>query len=127
MYRHQEPIPAPRQRLDELRGVGRVAERLPDLSNAEIEALLEIHERVAAPHVLMDGGARHDLSGMPGQQFQDFERLRRQLDELALVPELAGRGIELEGPEAKDGRTAHRKLIHNSFRINGRAQARSAL
>ena len=47
--RCDKPVPSARQRFpDVARRIGVVAQRGPNLSNAEIHALVEVHERVAA-------------------------------------------------------------------------------
>ena len=68
LHRHQEPVAAPRQGLDEPRRVGRIPERLAHLTDAEVQALLEVDERVAGPDVLADLAAVSPLRprGGPG-------------------------------------------------------------
>jgi hypothetical protein len=83
--------------------VGRVPERPANLADAEVQPLFEVHEGVAAPDVLPDLGARHDVAGAAHEQFQHLEGLRRQLDQVALVTELAPRRIEIERAETDGG------------------------
>jgi hypothetical protein len=99
--------------------VGGVSERLADLPDAEIQALLEIHEGVATPDVFPDLVAGHDFAAAPDQELEDLQRLGRQLHEVAVLAQLPRSGLQLERPEAKDVRRAHRKLISNSGRIYG--------
>ena len=113
--RHQEPVAAPRERLDEPRGVRRVAEHLANLPDAEVQPLLEVHERVAAPDVIADLGAGHDLAAAAGQELEDLERLRRQLERgrrAAAVRRLPGaaRTRRTAGPTGYSSKT-HRELI----------------
>src|ERR1051326_7354153 len=92
----QKTISAPGQRLDEPRRLGRVAQNLADLPDAEVQSLLEIDEGVITPDALADVGAREHLTAVPRQQLQNPERLRRQLDPVAVSPELARTGVQLE-------------------------------
>jgi hypothetical protein len=94
----------------------RTSRNLPD---AEIQALLEVHERVARPDVFADLRARHHVAATPRQQFEDFERLRRQLHEVALVPQFARPGVQLERAKPQDGGA----LIENSYGTQGASMA----
>src|SRR5262249_61930310 len=81
-------------------------------------------EGIVTPDALTDLGARQDFSAAANQQFENAERLRRQLDAVAMFSELAGAGIELKGVETKDsGRFTHRKLMWRSGRVHGCAAA----
>ena len=120
---HEEPVAAPRKGLDELGGPCRVAEGLADLADAEVQALLEVDERVAGPDVLTDLAPPHHLAAAAGQEGEHLEGLRRQLDDVAVLTQLASPRIELEGSKAEDRRLAHRKLIPNSGPIYRRSDA----
>ena len=82
--RHQEPVTAARQRFDEAGGVRRVAEDFANLADAEIQSLLEVHERVAVPDVLADLVACHHFAAAAGEELEHHEGLRRQLEHGAL-------------------------------------------
>jgi hypothetical protein len=125
--RHHESIAATWKGLDEPRGVGRVAQHLANLADTEIQALLEVHERIAAPDVVADFGAGDDFTAAADEELEDSERLRRQPEQVAALTQLAGRRIELERGKTQDRGTTHRKLIRFSSRIHGRATRRRAL
>ena len=112
--RHQEPVAAPRQRFDEPRGVRGIAQHLTDLADAEVQSLLEVHERVAAPHVIADLVARHDFAAATGEELEHLERLRSQLDQVAALAELAGRRVQLEPAKAQDA-TGHSSKTHREL------------
>ena len=126
-HRHQEPVAAARQCLDEPWRVGGIAQRLTNLADAEVQPLLEVHERVAAPDVIADLAARDHLAAAAREELEHLERLRRQLDQVAALAKLAGRRIQLERAKAQDETATHRKLIEISARLNGRGQAAAAL
>ena len=91
-----KPIAAARDRLDKPRLPRLVAERKADLSNAVIEAVLEVHSRVIAPqrgdHLL----ARHQFAGPGHQERQQRRRLRFEPMHRAATADLPGSCVELE-------------------------------
>ena len=111
--RRDEAVAPPRERFDVLRGIGVVAQSLADLPDAEVQPLVEVHERVATPHLLANLLSRHDLAASPDQRLQDLERLRGKFDEVAVAAKLCGGQMELEGPKTKD---SHRALIGHSLK-----------
>jgi hypothetical protein len=117
--RNDEPIAAPRQRLDEPGSVGGVPQRLADPAYAEVEPLLEVHDRVAQPDVRAKLFACNDFAGTARKELEHLERLRRQLDDVAAPAKLAGGGIELERTEPEHLAAAHEKLIPNSSPVHG--------
>jgi hypothetical protein len=118
--RHQEPVSPPRERFDEPGRPGHVGERLADLPDAEIQALIEVHEGVVAPDLFADLGACHDLAAVPDQHLEHLAGLRLKLDHLAVSPELPGSSVEFEGPESIDG---HRLLSKNSWETHQASMA----
>ncbi len=97
-----------------------VAERLAHSADAEVQALFEVDERVAGPDVLTDLALPHDLAAATSQEGEHLEGLRRQLDNVAMLTQLASPGIELEGSKPEEaGWPAHRKLMSNSARVHG--------
>src|SRR6185436_7239692 len=108
-HRHHEPVAAARQRLDEPRRVSRIAQRLTNLADAEVQPLLEVHERIAAPDVIADFPARDDLAAAAREELEHLERLRRQLDQVAALAKLASRRMQLERGKAQDETATHRK------------------
>ena len=65
------------------------------LADTKVQALFEVDEGVT-PNALTDIGARQNFSAAAQKEFENLERLRRQLDAVAPFAELAGAGIELE-------------------------------
>src|SRR4029434_9206100 len=100
----QKAIAAPRQRLDVLRRLRIVAKRLANLTDAEIEALVEVDEGVSAPDLLPDFVPGDNLAASGRQDRQDLERLGPQRDEITFLSELAASGIELEARETENRR-----------------------
>ena len=112
--RRDEAVAPAREGFDELRRLGVVAQRLADLPDAEVQPLVEVHERVALPHLLPNLLSCHDLAASPDQRLQDLERLRGKLDQVAVAAKLAGARMELEGPKTKDG-GAHSSKTHREL------------
>jgi hypothetical protein len=77
--------------------------------------------------VIADLDAGHDLAAAPDEELEDLERLRRQLEDLALSPQFACCRVQLERGKPQHRMATHRKLIENSSRVNGRAYRRVAL
>ena len=64
--------------------------------------------------------ARQNFPAATNQQFQNPQRLRRQLDAIALPSQFAGRGVELEYVKSQNrGGFTHRKLMPHSRRVHG--------
>ena len=59
-----EAIAAPRERLDEPRRVGSIAQRRLDLRDAEVQAALEVDEGAVAPDFLAERVPGDDVAGM---------------------------------------------------------------
>jgi hypothetical protein len=77
--------------------------------------------------VITDLDPRHDFAAAAGEEFEDLERLRREFEHAAAVPQFASGGVQFERGKPQDRRATHRKLIDNSSRFNGRAAGRVAL
>ena len=81
-------------------GVSRVAEGLANLADAEVEALLEIHEGVAGPDVLANLIARDHFARPAHEEREHLRRLRREFDQIAVLAKLAAGDVQLERSEA---------------------------
>ena len=81
--------------------VGIIAERRPDLVDALVHPVLEVNKGFPSPELLLNFVTSHDLAGVTGEQGQQLERLRRQLDGYAGFRQLFGIDIQLEDAEAK--------------------------
>src|SRR5262245_2873720 len=99
--RCDELIPAFRKGTNVARRVGRIAKRRPHLRDGEVQALVEINEGVVAPDRLPQRVARHDFAGVLDQNRQHVRRLRLQLDDLAVAPQLAHRRVERKRAERR--------------------------
>jgi hypothetical protein len=99
-----ETIAAAGQGVDEPRRLRVVAQRLPDLVDAEVQAAVEIHEGVLPPQLLADLLARHHVAGAAGEEEQNLERLGREMDGQALAPELSRSRVHFVDPEAESRR-----------------------
>ena len=104
-HRRDEAVAAARDRFDETGRLGRVAERGPDLRDAEIETALEIDERRLAPDGRPQIVAGDQLSRALHQQCEDAGRLRLEADRRSLAREHARGRVEFE--ESKT-RATHR-------------------
>jgi hypothetical protein len=94
-----------------------IAEGGPDLLDAEVQALVEVDEGVAAPDLAAQLFPRDDVSRPSDEEREHLERLLLKLDQHAALAQLAVAEIDLEDPEAQDrplagtiGRNAHGRL-----------------
>ena len=74
-HRHDQPIAAPPDRFDVLGLVGRVTQRLPQLLDGSVDAVVELYDRVVGPQPLLDLVERHDVAATLDQHQQDLEGL----------------------------------------------------
>ena len=94
-----EPIAAARSvSMNGLRR--RVAERLADLRDAVVQPAIEVDERVAAPHALLQLGARDDFTRALDQHGKHARRLRLETRCRPVAPQFARALVELEVREA---------------------------
>ncbi len=93
--RRDEPVPTTRQRLHQLRVLGRVAQSAAELVNRGVEADVEFHKRPGWPNRLAQVLPRHHFAGM----LQEQKRLLLQPDLDPLPEELARVKIDLEHAE----------------------------
>jgi hypothetical protein len=109
-----EPISTPWQRLDVAGRVGLVAEGGPDLLDAEVQPLVEVNERVAAPDLAAQLLAGDHVTRSSDEEREDLERLLLELDKHAALAQLAVAEIDLEHPEA------HERPLARSIRRDAR-------
>ena len=64
--------------------------------------MLEIHKGVGGPELLVQFLARDDLAGMREQHRQDLKGLFLDFDLQAVLAQLGGAKVNLEGPEVND-------------------------
>ena len=89
-----------RQSLDVARRFGVVAQRVPNLLDGEVEAVLKIYNSVVAPDLVLDFFSCYQLGGTAYEQGEHSRRLRRQVEENTCLPQLTRLEIQLESPEA---------------------------
>jgi hypothetical protein len=102
-----EPISAPRHRLDERRLVRIVTKRRAQTFDRRVETVFEIDERAFRPQTLTQLVARDHVAGPLQQETQNLERLLLQPHAYRAAgldaTQLARAHVELEGSEAQDG------------------------
>jgi hypothetical protein len=98
----QEAIAAPRDRLDEARGRGRILQGLTDLFDCHVERGIEVDERVLGPDRPAQVVAADQLAGMAHELTEDLRWLALQGYAPAVPTQLSGSRIELEGAEPND-------------------------
>ena len=110
--RRDEPVAAALQRLDIARALGKVAERVPDLGNGLVEAVVEIDEDGVGPDRPAQRVARYQFARLHDQHGQHPERLFLQRGLYAFPVQLACLQVELENAEA-DGARGVRRQVHS--------------
>ena len=73
-HRSDEPVTTPREGLDVTGGLGRVAQRLPQLPHRRVEAVVEVDERVRRPELLPQLLSGHHLARALQEQGQQVEK-----------------------------------------------------
>jgi hypothetical protein len=97
--RGDESVPLARHRLHESRILRRIPQRPAHLQDAEIQAALEVDERISAPQVCAQLFSQDDVAGAGEQQRQHSRRLRRELYDVPVTAQLACSSVELEQAE----------------------------
>jgi len=93
------------------------------LSKARSSTGFELAERAVAPELALNFVARHHFAAALRQEGQQLDRLRRELDELAIAPKFGTPSVELEGAKPQDGRRGC--LAHGGSQIIGNLAALS--
>ena len=75
----------PRDRLDEPRRRRRVAERVAELVDDDVEARVDVDERIARPEDRTEILARNQLAGTAHEKAQDLPGLLLQSDSASLL------------------------------------------
>src|SRR5215203_4116970 len=113
-----EPVPTPRDRLDERRFLRIVAQRCAQSLDCSVQAVLEIDERAVRPETLTQVVAGDHFTRALQHEPENLERLlleayaRRPMCRNALpafldATQLPRRDIELKLPESQDPHTSH--------------------
>jgi hypothetical protein len=66
-----------------------------------IQALLKIYKRLASPQLLLNLLAGHQLARAAGEQGEELERLRGQMDEPSRFAQLTGLEVQFKHSEAQ--------------------------
>jgi len=109
--RADEPVPAARQRLDELRVVRGVTKGSTQSFDRGVQAVLEVDERPIGPEPLPQFIAGDDIARAFEHQAEDLERLFLQADRTAALVQLTRPEVQLERsepqPPIRSRRDAH--------------------
>ena len=81
--------------------LGGVAEGLTDFADRFVEPVVEIHESVRGPELLLELLASYDLAGMLEQHRQDLEGLFLKPDSQAVLAQFASAKIQFENPKTE--------------------------
>jgi hypothetical protein len=95
-----EAIAAARNRFDEPRTFGRIAECVAELPDGAVQAEFEIDARIAGPELALQLFTRDEASGALQQNPQDLQRLVGESDSSSGLAKLTGIGIKFEDAEA---------------------------
>lgn len=79
-----ESVTPPRQRLNVMRRIGLIPQRLPQLLNCGIQTVIEVDKRIRCPEPLPQLFARYQLSRLLQQNFEDLDRLPLKLQPNAI-------------------------------------------
>ena len=104
-------IPTPRQRLDEARRLGRIAQRVAQPVDHGVQAVVEVDERATRPEPLAQLFTRDQVARSLQQQREDLERLLLKPDADASLPQLAGLQIQLEDSEPDHAEAVLRRAL----------------
>ena len=96
-----EAIPLARYRLDELRRVRGIAQRLPKLADRGVDTVLDVDEHVLAPERVHDFTPRDELVSPPNEQDQQIHGLPLESDATSVAAQLVGRYVEREVAKVK--------------------------
>ena len=115
--RRDEAVSAPREGLDVAGRSGIVIQSLADLLGGDVEAVIEIHQRVA-PKPADQFLAGDDLAGTLQQRREKLEGTLLQFDFPAVLSQFALCEVNLEHTELEDlGGAVVR--VHGSFHLDG--------
>lgn len=112
----QESIAALRHCLNVERILGAVSERVANLLDREVHALIEVNEGIAGPQGRLDFLAGHQVAGSIREQTEQPKGLGLDPDRPTTLEQPFGLEIELKGTEASH---APRPSIHKVARLLG--------
>jgi hypothetical protein len=98
---HDEAVPAPRNGFHKAGTLRGVAEGLADFVDRFVEPVVEIHEGIGGPELLLQFLSRYYLAGVIDQHGQHLKRLLLDFDLQSMFSEFTGTEINLEDAKAK--------------------------
>src|SRR5262245_1826326 len=118
-----EAVAAPAQGLDPARPRGRVAERVPELLDGVVDALLEVDVDPVLPESRRKLLARHHLARALDEQCQGAEGLLLEPHLRAPQAELPGAEVGLEEAKTHDRRIHHAQARASGHSITARSRS----
>ncbi len=100
--RSNEPVSATGQRFDVARTGSGVSQRLANLVDGRVQAVVEVDERVGGPELLLQLFARDHLARPLQQQSQHLKGLLLQAQLDAALAQFSRAEVQLEDSEARD-------------------------
>jgi len=104
LHRGDEPVAAPRQRLDVARFIRRVAQRPAQRLDGRVDAVLELDNRVVRPQAPLQLLACHQFARTRQQHGQHFHGLTGKLDLQPMLAQFQRMPVKLEGFEPHQAR-----------------------
>jgi len=108
IYLADEPVSALGKGFNVARRLCIVAQSGANLPYGGVEPLVEIHEGLTAPDLMLDLLAGKYLVRVGGKQSEHFARLWREVQEGVPLAQFTGMDIEFEGPELQEERVVGR-------------------
>src|SRR5258708_3871071 len=101
-HAREQAVATARQGFDKARIVCGVAQRLAQLVDGRVHAVIKGHERVSPPEPQSPLFARDHLTRPLKQHGENLERLPMQLDSYSALPQFAGPRVHFERAETED-------------------------
>jgi hypothetical protein len=101
-----ETVPLPGKRLNKARLTGILVERDPDLANAEVEPLVEVHVGRVPPHAITERFPRDHLPRLLDQGSKHIRGLGLELNRLIVLSQDAGRAVKRVVPKSQPASSA---------------------
>ncbi len=98
--RNQKAVANSRHRLDVLRGLGRIAERLAELVDRSGQIVVEVNKDIVRPKRVSKIFAQDSLARRLDQERQDGQRLALDSDPCAELPQFAMTKVGFVGTKA---------------------------
>lgn len=99
MHGGHESVPEARQGLYIARLIGRIAERLPDLIDGRIEAMLEVTSSYSGPEAVAKIFTGYHVAGPIEKPAQNLARLWGEFDSVPVLAQFSGHRVEFKRPK----------------------------